>query len=129
MKKTVDCFIVWSDKKKSEGIVWYKGQKIGVLQGVWNTPKSGEFFVWNAYCTSHAVESKDASIVETAYRTGSDEGAMSIVGFHVLSQVLLVTQVVEGSFDHKKFIRYYLPKFSQEGEQIESTQNPETNTK
>lgn len=129
MKKTVDCFIVWDNKKKSQGVIWYKGQRIGVLQGVFNTPKTGEFFVWNAYCSYHAIEGQESSIIETSYRTGADEGAMSVVGFHVLSQVLLVTQVIDGSFDHKKFVKYYLSKFAPTIEQTDDNQNPETNTK
>lgn len=126
MKKTVDCFIVWEDRKKSTGVVVYKGNKIGVLQGVFCTPKSKEYFVWSAYCTWHSVEGQESTTVETAYRTGADECALSVVAFHVLSQCLIVTQVVEGSHDHKLFIRNYLSKFAESTQQNGDSQPQKT---
>lgn len=56
-------------------------------------------------------------MVETAYRTGIHEGAMSVVAFHVLSSCLVVTQVVEGSHDHKLFTQNYLSKFAESTQQ------------
>lgn len=129
MKRTVDCFVVWEDRKKSTGVVVYKGNKIGVLQGVFCTPKSNDYFIWNAYCTWHSVEGHESTTVETAYRTGADECALSVVAFHVLSQCLVVTQVVEGSRDHKLFVKDYLSKFHAESEGRVGNQSPETDTK
>lgn len=123
MKKAIDCYVVWEDKKKSTGIVVYKGNKIGVLQGVFSTPKRGDFFIWNAYCTWHSVVGQESTTVEVSYRTGVDEGAMAVVAFHVLSSCLVVTQVVEGSHDHKLFTQNYLSKFAGSVQQNESTQD------
>jgi hypothetical protein len=129
MKKTVDCFIVWPNKKKASGVVWYKGKEIGVLQGVFSTPKTGEYFVWNAFCTQHSVQENESTPVETSYRSGADECALSVVAFHVLSQCLLVTQVIEGTHDHKLFTKNYLSKFVQVTEQSGGNPSPETDTK
>lgn len=126
MKKTVDCFIVWNDRKKSSGEVVYKGKKIGVLSGVFCTPKSNEFFIWNAFCSNHSVDGTEVTLVETSYRTGSDEGALSVVAFHVLSQCLLVTQVIVGSRDHRLFIENHLSKFSEVPRKNEDIPDPKT---
>jgi hypothetical protein len=129
MKRTVDCFIVWDDRKKSNGVVVYKGNKIGVIQGVFSTPKGKEFFIWNAYCTWHSVPDQESTTVETAYRTGADECALSVVAFHVLSQCLVVTQVIDGTYDHKQFVKNYLSKFPVATEQNEGNPSPETDRK
>lgn len=121
MKKIVDCYIVWDDRRKANGVVWYKGQKIGVLQGIFATPKKGDYFIWNGYCTWHSVPDQESTTVEVAYRTGVDECALAVVAFHVLSQCLIVTQVIDGTHNHKLFIENYLSKFAGLVQQNENT--------